>query len=246
MEPTLSPSIHLHSSPPFHVENLYIAVTAVKLWMIFYCVYSIVFNLFSSTWIIISIFAVSTVFGVFYKFRVPPADSKTVENIFGKEIRPILDPIPPTEHSELNLSFSSRVRPKCSPCPNDASVGCVAVIGHRGAGLDAPENSLSAFRQCKAKGCSTVEFDLSLTKDNVLVVFHDENLIRIAGIDRDITDMTWDELKQIDISVLHPLGERFKGERVPTFDEAVTTCLSLGLNFIIDIKDYNETVRNYP
>lgn len=56
--------------------------------------------------------------------------------------------------------------------------------------------------------------------------------------------MSWDELSRVDISVMHPLGEKFRGERVPTFEEAVNLCLSLGVKFIIDLKDDDETVRS--
>lgn len=82
-----------------------------------------------------------------------------------------------------------------------------------------------------------VEFDVALTKDGVAVIFHDPDLSRIANIERNIVDMTWEELQTVDISINHPLASKYVGERIPTLDEAITTCLDLDLRFFIDLKD---------
>jgi len=185
------------------------------------------------------------VFALAQKFKLQPAPQEYVDAMFGKPFRPsgemvngVTGPTSPglTVRSRLSFIMNSEenvLRPDGGP---------LTIIGHRGAGLDAPENSISAIRLCAQRGCRAVEFDVSMTKDLVPVLFHDDNLVRICGIDREISDMTWDELKVLDISVLHPLGEMFRGERIPSLDEAIATCLSLGVKFIIDLKDENEKV----
>ena len=120
----------------------------------------------------------------------------------------------------------------------------ITVVGHRGAGLDAPENTLAAFRLCKIRGCDFVEFDVALTKDNVPVIFHDDDLIRVAGVDRKIADMTWEECKQINLSALHPSGGKFPEERIPTFDETVRLLLQQKMKFFIDLKDTEPAVSS--
>ncbi|CAG7723238.1 unnamed protein product [Allacma fusca] len=116
------------------------------------------------------------------------------------------------------------------------------IIGHRGAGLDAPENSLSAFRLCKSRGCDFVELDVALTKDKVLVVFHDDDLLRMAGLRNKISEMTIEELQVVDISVYHPLKEKFPEEKIPTFNEVVQLLLDLKMRFFIDLKDTDSEV----
>ncbi|KOC70738.1 Glycerophosphodiester phosphodiesterase 1 [Habropoda laboriosa] len=115
---------------------------------------------------------------------------------------------------------------------------CMRVVAHRGGGYDFPENSLTAFRNSKERGCTAVEFDLSLTKDNVPIVFHDPTIDRITGKIGIIKDMTWDQLKQLDITHNHPLKDKFiEGEKIPLFHEVLETCLSNEQRVIIDIKE---------
>jgi hypothetical protein len=246
-------------------EVLITLITSFKIWILFYgglllSIDTIFFTYFPAT-------ILGTVFiaGLLYKFRIPAANLEDVDGFFGHQLRPSLyldensmhTNQAPIEEQAGGLTVKSRLLlmkspPQMSSTPNTngqqsngrrvLSETPLVIVGHRAAGLDAPENSLSAIRECKKRGCTTVEFDVSLTKDNVAVLFHDDNLIRIAGVDRDINDMTFEELQRIDISVLHPLGEKFRKERVPTFEEAVNLCLSLGIKFIIDLKDDNETV----
>jgi glycerophosphoryl diester phosphodiesterase len=53
------------------------------------------------------------------------------------------------------------------------------VIGHRGSSTAEPENTFSSIRQA-LEVCDGAEFDVQMTKDNQLVVLHDETLARTA------------------------------------------------------------------
>ena len=61
-----------------------------------------------------------------------------------------------------------------------------------------PENSLAAFSAAAAAGYG-IELDLQLTADGEVVVFHDDNLLRLCGIDRAVADCTWQELQQFNL-----------------------------------------------
>lgn len=77
---------------------------------------------------------------------------------------------------------------------------------------DAPENSLSAFRKAVEAGYG-IEFDVQLSKDDKLVVFHDATLKRMCGVEGHVWDYTLEELKQFQLLE--------SGEKIPTFEEAL-------------------------
>jgi len=58
-----------------------------------------------------------------------------------------------------------------------------------------PENSLAAFRRA-VKGGYGIELDVQLTKDRVPVVFHDDTLDRVCGVQGKVCEYTWEELGQ--------------------------------------------------
>ena len=72
----------------------------------------------------------------------------------------------------------------------DASGKRPLIIGHRGAKGLAPENTLPAFRAGIDAGADGVEFDVQRTVDGHLVVFHDDDLKRLAGVDGRIVKST--------------------------------------------------------
>ncbi|KAH7961311.1 hypothetical protein HPB52_007667 [Rhipicephalus sanguineus] len=114
-----------------------------------------------------------------------------------------------------------------------------SVFGHRGCALDAPENTLAAFQEAKKNNADGIEFDLTFTRDNVAVIFHDDTLERTTNGEGPIDKITFEELRRLDASCKHPRAERFPRERVPTLEEGVEECLRLGMRLIIDVKNYD-------
>ena len=107
--------------------------------------------------------------------------------------------------------------------------------GHRGTRGLAPENTLAAFRRALAIGVTTLETDLAVTKDGVLVISHNPSLnpdiVRtpdgrwLAGTGAPIRTLTLDELRRYDIGRIDPstrYARQFPeqqaadGERFPT------------------------------
>lgn len=68
-------------------------------------------------------------------------------------------------------------------------------IAHRGFSSEAPENSRAAFALAVEGDFFGVECDVWKTKDGVYVVSHDGHLERMCGVDREIPEMTWVEVK---------------------------------------------------
>lgn len=75
-----------------------------------------------------------------------------------------------------------------------------SLIAHRGIHNDEiPENSIAAFENAIYKKFM-IELDVHLLKDKQIVVFHDDNLKRMTGIDKNIKDCTYEELKKINLN----------------------------------------------
>lgn len=111
---------------------------------------------------------------------------------------------------------------------------------HRGAGLQAPENTMAAYRLAARMGYEFIELDPKFTADGVCVLFHDRTVGRTCRLpdgsplpeDRAVADMTYAELSALDAGVWR--GEAFRGERVPTFREGVSAILGWGLSVKVD------------
>ena len=71
-------------------------------------------------------------------------------------------------------------------------------IAHRGLfdlKLSIPENSIPAFKRAVEYGYG-IELDVRLTKDEVLVVFHDDTLLRMCGVAKKVSELTYEELQE--------------------------------------------------
>lgn len=83
-------------------------------------------------------------------------------------------------------------------------------MAHRGGRGAAPENTQAAFAHAVELGYKHVETDVHLTSDGEVVAFHDVDLERVAGVDGDIAEHTWDEIAEIELE---------DGHRIPRMEE---------------------------
>jgi glycerophosphoryl diester phosphodiesterase len=98
----------------------------------------------------------------------------------------------------------------------------VQVTAHRGNARAAPENTLSAMRKAIESGADYAEMDVQQTADGVVVLLHDRDLKRVAGVSRRLEDLTYDEIRQLDVGSWFDPG--FADERVPTLAEVINLC----------------------
>ncbi len=101
----------------------------------------------------------------------------------------------------------------------------VRIYAHRGASAELPENTMAAFRRAAALGVDALELDIHATRDGVLVVSHDPDGRRRAGVAARLADITFDEARRWDVG---------GGERLPRFEDVVTEFAHLPLN--VDLK----------
>ena len=95
----------------------------------------------------------------------------------------------------------------------------VQITAHRGAKASAPENTLAAFRTAMDAGATYAELDVQHTRDRVLVVVHDGDLMRMGDDSRKVRELTAAEIATIDIGRKHHAS--FTGEYPPTLEEVI-------------------------
>ena len=132
-------------------------------------------------------------------------------------------------------------------CFAAGGAGAFDLQGHRGARGLAPENTLAAFSVALAQGVTTLETDLAVTKDGVLVIAHDPSLNPDLVRDADgrwlaapgppIHTLTLAELRRYDIGRVNPASRYAKqfpeqravdGERFPTLQEVFALAKASG------------------
>jgi len=102
----------------------------------------------------------------------------------------------------------------------------VTIYAHRGASLELPENTLVAFERALELGADALESDIHMTRDGHIVMSHDSNGRRCAGVPLAIRRCTLDEVRRWDAGwgkVAADGSRPFagKGHRIATLDEAL-------------------------
>ncbi|MEX2187179.1 MAG: glycerophosphodiester phosphodiesterase [Pirellulales bacterium] len=107
------------------------------------------------------------------------------------------------------------------------------IVAHRGASHGAPENTIAAIRLAWEQKADAVEFDVYLTKDGQIVVIHDADTKRTAGVARKVVDQSFAELRKLDVgSWKHA---RFAGEKIPSLAEVLSE-IPAGKRAFIEVK----------
>ncbi len=116
-----------------------------------------------------------------------------------------------------------------------AEAGKPIIMAHRGASADCPENTLSAIMEAAKQKATVVEFDVRQTSDGTLILFHDKTFERFTGKKDNVEDQTWEAIKDTDVGSWFT-GGKFKGEKMPLFENALKLCFELGITPLIEHK----------
>lgn len=111
-----------------------------------------------------------------------------------------------------------------------------AVIGHRGAAAYAPENTMAAFNQALSLNCRFLEFDVMCSKDGEPFVIHDDSLKRTTNGRGMVGEVESDYLRSLDAGSW--FASRFKGEKIPSFQEVLQWLSFADVQANIEIKPF--------
>lgn len=89
------------------------------------------------------------------------------------------------------------------------------LFGHRGSSFDHRENTISSFKACLELGIDGIELDVQKCATGEVVVIHDFDLKRVAGLDKRVDELTAQQLRTIE------LGD---GQYIPLLDEVFSLC----------------------
>lgn len=95
----------------------------------------------------------------------------------------------------------------------------IGVTAHRAGAMHAPENSLSALRGAIAAGAESAEIDVQRSSDGVVMVVHDRDLNRLAGVPMIVGQTPLEQLRTADVG--SRVAPEFAGERLATLDEFI-------------------------
>ncbi|MBN2078626.1 MAG: glycerophosphodiester phosphodiesterase [Spirochaetes bacterium] len=133
------------------------------------------------------------------------------------------------------LLYHVVLTPPCGKRAGESGIACRAVIAHRGASHDAPEETAPAYILARDLGVDYLEMDVQRTADGVIVALHDDTLERTTNVKavfpgrekNPVSSFTMAELRRLDagswFNGLSPDRARdsFAGATIPTLDEII-------------------------
>ena len=111
------------------------------------------------------------------------------------------------------------------------------IWAHRGSSNRVTENTLAAFEAARADRADGIELDVHPCKSGEIIVFHDHDLARLAGRPERVRDLTWDELKTLQL-----VG----GHRIPRLEEALEATEGLELDVEIKSPSFGRAGSHLP
>lgn len=108
------------------------------------------------------------------------------------------------------------------------------VIGHRGDPSQAVENSIAGLRAAEGAGADLVEMDIQETADGGWVLLHDVGLGRLTGDERDVHELTLEEVTSL------TLRQDGRTAPVPSLEEFVAEADRLGVRLLVEVKPHGQ------
>lgn len=108
------------------------------------------------------------------------------------------------------------------------------ITAHRGASVKYPENTMAAFKGAKKLGADWIELDVQQTKDGQVVVSHDSNLSRVTGKNINIIDVTYNDIKDLDMGSF--FNKKYKNERIPLLSQVLEYAKKNNIKLNIELK----------
>lgn len=108
-------------------------------------------------------------------------------------------------------------------------------VNHRGYSIDAPENTLPAFRLSKLCGFHYVEADIDFTMDDVPVLIHDATVDRTSNGSGLVSMLSFDELRDLDFGAWK--SSDFTGTKIPSLKEFLILCRDIDLLPYLELKN---------
>ncbi|MHA1819177.1 MAG: glycerophosphodiester phosphodiesterase [Promethearchaeota archaeon] len=103
----------------------------------------------------------------------------------------------------------------------------ITVFAHRGLSAKYPENTLLAYEKAIEVGADYVEIDVRITKDDKMIIYHNNDLYSLIGKKKKIKKVKFDKLRCLDLGM---------GQRMPTLEEVFELCKDkIGVQ--LDVKD---------
>ncbi len=114
------------------------------------------------------------------------------------------------------------------------------VVAHRGASVQAPENTMESFRLGAEAGADAIELDVHLTSDGQLAVIHDDTVDRTTDGTGAVATFTLDKLRTLDAGARFTAADGStpfagKGLTIPTLEE-VLDWLPDDIGLVVEIK----------
>ena len=107
------------------------------------------------------------------------------------------------------------------------------IIAHRGArlseqGQPIDENTIQAFTAALVSGAELLETDLQVTSDGVAVIFHDQDLKRMTGLDKKVSQVSASEIAQLELEF---------GGQIPTLEQVLLALPDSKFNLDFKVAD---------
>lgn len=113
------------------------------------------------------------------------------------------------------------------------------IIGHRGACVLAPENTISSFKLAVEHNADFIELDAKLSLDGEVMVIHDQTVDRTTDGTGRVNQLTCAQLKALDAG--SKFNKKFKGEQIPTLDDVFK---AVGKQIYVNVELTNYASKN--